>query len=110
MKTSPRRLETITSGQSPVSIFWKVPLNPARTRSVKAAPATRKPTRATEGTVRRAILPTIGQVANNTCTAIRAKCGAAALVELGLRDNSSGNSGHKKDREKYPDLKQSELS
>ncbi len=49
------------------------------------APATRKPTRATEGTVLRAIFPMMGQVANSTCTAIRARCGAIELFDLALR-------------------------
>src|ERR1700686_917454 len=83
-------LETISKGQSPALIVCKLPLILARTRSAREAPATRKPTRATAGTVRRAILPAMGQVANKTCTAIRARCGAAALFDLRLRSTVTG--------------------
>src|SRR5713226_5673985 len=67
------------------------------------APATRRATNPTLGTVCKTILPTMGHVPNITCTAIRATCGAAldaltrrAMVCLDLLMRSFRMPGTKK--------------
>src|SRR5713226_7799087 len=67
------------------------------------APATRRPTNPTLGTVCKTIFPTMGHVPNITCTAIRAKCGAAdevltrrAIICLDLLMRSFRTTGTKK--------------
>src|SRR5436190_23857599 len=63
-RTKPSALETISKGQSALAIGRRFRVKADRITSSTVAPATRKPTRATAGTVRKAILPTTGQVAN----------------------------------------------
>src|SRR5947207_2568175 len=92
-------LDTINRDQSPRLIVCSFPLALARIRSVSAAPATRKPTRVIAGMARRAILPTMGQVANRICTAIKARCGATAFLDPELGTMVRPDFGHKKDRE-----------
>src|SRR5713101_1910258 len=45
--------------------------------NAREAPATRRPTSPALGIVCKTIFPTMGHVPNITCTAIRARCGAA---------------------------------
>ena len=63
-RTKPSALETISKGQSALAIGRRFRVKADRITNSTVAPATRKPTRATAGPVRKAILPTTGQVAN----------------------------------------------
>src|ERR1051325_4456975 len=85
LNTTPRRLHSTNKAQSLRATEPSLRVAAPTADNATAAPNTRKATRLRLGKVRKAILPSTGQVANMICTAMSAMCGAGPAVALAVR-------------------------